>query len=112
MFGGFKGMRPHGGFRMSAAIVLFTIQLLGLSGYLGGFFERSARGQFRWRQFEWDVTTIGWTIAMWCFWAVVIVALLLSKEDRPVKVGGSVIASLPVVIFVFIFFELVKLGPG
>ena len=111
IFGEFKGLHPHGRFRASAAVLLGAIQLLCLFGYLGGFFDRNTDGRLEWHVFQWDTETVVYTVVMWCSWIVAISMLLLSKEDVSFKVGGSIIFSLPVTVFVILFFELVELGP-
>ena len=111
IFGEFKGLHPHGGIRATAVVILGVIQLLGLFGYLGGFFDRNADGPLKWHVFQWDSGVIVTTIVMWCSWIVVISMLLISKADDSLKIGGSIIISLPVAVFVILFFELVELGP-
>lgn len=95
---------------MAAVILLGGIQLVGLFGYLGGFFDRVA-GSLEWHEFRWDTETILYTIAMWVCWAVAMVMVLTSRESRDTKIGGSALISVPVAIFVMIFFGFVELGP-
>lgn len=111
IFGKIKGLRPHGGLGTAVVAVLAALQYLGLFGYLGGFFDRNAEGRLVWHAFQWDTATIIYTILMWGAWSVAMSILLLSKESHKFKIGGGVILSLPVAVFVFLFFQWVQLGP-
>jgi len=110
-FGEYKGLRPDRGFGLTAVIVLAAIQLVGFFGYLGGHFERTDTGDLEWRQFVWDVETALYTAAMVIAWAVTAVLIFFSKEDENTKLGGGFVISLPMIMFVTLYFELVKLGP-
>jgi len=44
-------------------------------------------------------------------WGLSMVMIVLSKEDENTKIGGGFFISLPMIAFVTLFFELVKLGP-
>ena len=111
IFGEIKGLRPHGGIRMAAAVLLGIIELVGLFGYLGGFADRTAAGSLEWHEFQWDTEAIVYTVVMWACWAALMAMVLMSRESRETKVGGAVLVSLPVAIFVMIFFELIELSP-
>lgn len=111
IFGEIKGLRPHGGLGTAVVIVLAVFQLLGFFGYLGVFLDRNAEGRLVGHAFHWDTATIIYSVILWSSWAVVMSILLLSKESHTFKVGGSMILSLPVAVFVFSFFEWIKLGP-
>jgi len=110
-FAEYKGPRPDRGFGLTAIIVLAAIQLVGFFGYLGGHFERTDAGDLEWRQFVWDTETALYTAAMLIAWVVASALIFFSKEDENTKLGGGFVISLPMIMFVTLFFELVKLGP-
>jgi len=109
--GGYEGLRPDRGWGLTAVIVLAAIQLFGFFGYLGGHFERTDAGDLQWRQFSWDTETALYTAAMAVAWGLSMALIVFSKEDENTKIGGGFIISLPMIAFVVLFFELVKLGP-
>lgn len=111
MFGEIKGLRPHGDYRVAAVIVLGAVELIGFFGYLGGFFDRPAGGRLEWHEFAWDRTAVLSTIALWAAWLTVMFMLYRSGETLETKIGGGVLISLPVGIFLLLFFELIELGP-
>ena len=110
IFGGFKGLRPHGGLRASTMVILGTVQFVSMFGYLGGFFDR-IDGKLEWHVFLWDVGTIVYTAVMWVSWALAVTLLLMSNEKPETKIGGGLVISLPLAVFVMLFFEWIKLGP-
>ena len=63
VFGGFKGLHPHGGIRASVMVVLGSIQFVSMFGYLGGYFDR-IDGKLEWHAFLWDLETIAYTAVM------------------------------------------------
>lgn len=105
-----KGLRPHGGLKSSFMIVLGVIQVLSFFGYLGGYLDR-VDGQLAWHPFVWDQSTILSSIGLCLSWGVAFFVLLRSKEDTNTKLGGGILISLPMALFVLIFFELIELGP-
>ena len=104
-------LRPHGSWRLAALVVLGAAAFVGLFGYLGGFFDRTAGGSLEWHEFRWDAETMAYTAAMWVCWAAAMAMILLSRESTNTKLGGAVLISLPVGIFLLIFLGFVELGP-
>ncbi len=109
IFGGFKGLQPHGGIRSSVMVILGCIQFLSLFGYMGGFFDRTDR--LVWHEFVWDQTAVISTVALCLLWPLSIFILLRAQIDQNTKLGGAVVISLPMAVFVALFFEFVTLGP-
>ncbi len=48
---------------------------------------------------------------MWLCWGVAMAMIVPSRESREAKLGGAVLISLPVGIFLLLAFEFVQLGP-
>jgi len=105
----YRGLQPHGSLRSSAVVILGVIQVLSFFGYLGGFFDRT--DQLEWHEFEWDPSTRISTMTLCLAWGISVYVLLKAKVDQNTKLGGMVLVSLPMAIFVLLFFELVTLGP-
>jgi len=90
-------------------VILGAIQVLSLFGYLGGFFDRTDK--LEWHEFEWDQSSIISTVLLWISWGASIFVLLRSNTDNNTKYGGAILISLPLAMFLFIFLELITLGP-
>ncbi len=88
---------------MTVFIVLFTVEIVGIAGYVGGFYDKEDRLDFL--TFQWDLASLIYTILLWCSWLVLLALIVRSKEEVGFKVGASVFASLPVLIFCFLFVQ-------
>lgn len=111
-----EGMKPltekqRGGWGVSVVILLSAAQMLGFSGFLSGYFDRTEAG-LEWHEFVWDAETTGYTVAMVAAWIATIVLLFKSDEDYNVKFGTTIFVSVPFVAFLALFFDLVHLGPN
>ncbi len=99
-----RGLQPHGGLKSSLMIALGVIQVLGFFGFLGGYFER-IDGSLEWHPFVWNRSTLVSSIAVCVSWAAAFFLLLRSKEDTNTKLGGGVLLSLPMALFVLILLD-------
>lgn len=98
------------GWGVSVVILLSAVQLLGFAGFMGGYFDRTEAG-LEWHEFVWDTETTSYTVAMVVAWITTMVLLLKSDEDYNVKFGTTIFVSVPFVVFLALFFDLVQLGP-
>ncbi len=87
-----------------------AVQLIGLLGYLGGYFDREPGGSLQWHAFEWDSQTIAYTVALWLAWILGVVVAQYYKNPEH-RWGTRALLTLPIVEFLLIAFGLVQLGP-
>ena len=98
--------------RWQSGAVAFCVlaELVCVAGYLSGYFDRDAAGVLQWHAFEWDAKTIAYTVALWLIWALGLgVAARFQDPTRVVR--GTVMVSLPIVLFLFFALGWVQVGP-
>ena len=110
IFGGFKGIRPDTSWRTGLIAVCGVVELVGLLGYLGGYFDRDPGGSLRWHAFVWDTRTVAYTVALWLAWGLGFATARYYKlSEHRWTMRASL--SLPIVAFLFLLFGWVQLGP-
>jgi len=82
-------------------IILLGTQVLGLSGYVDGFYD--IEGNLDWLTYQWSLDTLLYTALLWCSWLLLLVVVLKAPDELGVKVSASVLGSLPIALFGFIF---------
>ena len=98
--------------RWQSGVMAFCVlaELVCIAGYVGGYFDREPGGQLQWHAFEWDGQTIAYTVALGLVWVLGLV--VAGYYTRPIWVWrGRVMVSLPIVLFLFLAFGWVQLGP-
>lgn len=101
-----RGLLPNHSRLMTAFIILFTVEFIGFSGYVGGFYDKE--GRLDWLTFQWDTTTLIYTILMWCSWLLVMTLIARSKEVIGFKIGAGILASLPMSLFGILFIRALQ----
>ena len=95
-----------------SGVIAFCVlaELFCVAGYVSGYFDREPGGRLEWHEFQWDQATIAYTVALWLIWVCGVVVSRYYKE-RPFVWRARVMVSLPIVVFLFLAFGLVQLGP-
>ena len=88
---------------MTVFVVLFTVEIVGVAGYTGGFYDTEDRLDFL--TYQWDLASLIYTIVLWFTWLLLLTLLVRSKEEVGTKIGASIFASLPISIFCFLFIQ-------
>ena len=98
--------------RWQSGVMAFCVlaELICIAGYTGGYFDREPGGELQWHAFGWDGQTIAYTVALGLVWVLGLV--VAGYYTRPIWVWrGRVMVSLPIVLFLFLAFGWVQLGP-
>lgn len=101
-----KGLQPSHSQLMTAFVVLFTVEFVGFAGYVGGFYDEE--GGIDWLKFQWDASSILYTILMLCSWMLMLTLFIKSKEEDSMKIGASIFVSLPVALFCLLFIRTLQ----
>lgn len=110
-FGGFNDLFPNITIPMSTITLLGAAEVLGFIGYLSGMFEMNEDGDRVLRVGYWDVERASYTAAMWICWGLIIFMVMRTRDDSNLKLGVCTLVSMPVVVFVILFFDLIQLSP-
>ncbi|WP_025898527.1 hypothetical protein [Sneathiella glossodoripedis] len=81
-------------------IVFLSTQILGLSGYIEGYYD--ADGKLDWLTYRWSLSTLAYTVLMLCSWLLLLVVTFKAQDELTVKISASILGSLPTALFCFI----------
>jgi len=99
IFSEIKGLRPQNSKSLTLAVILLVAEILGIAGYLGGYFS-DARKWHTLGDFNWTTEVLIYTTLAWLAWMVTMAVLVLTKkESLSLKIGAGVFVSLPMLAF-------------
>ena len=100
IFGEIKGLRPQRSGVITVLVILFIIEIFGIAGYLGGFFEPSDVKFLRPQAFQWTIESIIYTTLLCAAWIFAIANIVVSREAVNLKIGIGFFMSIPIVVLV------------